>query len=260
LQDSRVVQTTYPTANAFNQNFDPKEYLHEMFIAPDDEDRFSITFMIRVLKSLPDNLFIHEFGGGPALYSVAALALKAREIHFSDVVDASLREVNAWIRNQPGAHNWNPYLALALQLEGISVTQTTIAERAKLMRKALTKLMHCDAQRSSPIELENTQYDLVTAHHCTDVAATSVQEWKRVLGNVTNIVRPGGWLMLSVTTGARTYEVGDVTFKCVNLTRNDIQSGLLETGYREESLILETYRVEHEREYSGMIMALARRH
>lgn len=260
MQESRVVQTTYPTASAFNHHFDPKEYLREMFSAPDDEDRFSVSFMARVLKSLPDNLFIHEFGGGPALYSVAALAPKAHEIHFSDVVDASLREVDVWLRDQPGAFDWAPYLALALQSEGIPVTHDTITERAGLMRQVLTKLMHCDAQRSSPIDLENTQYDLVTAHHCTDVAATSVREWMRVLGNVTNIVRPGGWLILSVTTGARTYEVGDVTFKCVNLTMNDIQNGLIAAGYREESIIQETYKIKHEREYSGIITALARRH
>jgi hypothetical protein len=260
LQDSRVLPTTYPTASAFNQNFDPKEYLREMFSAPDDEDRFSMFFMARVLKSLPDNLFIHEFGGGPALYSVAALAPKAREIHFSDVVDASLREVDAWLKNQPDAHNWDSYLALALQAEEVPVTPATISERARLMRKALTKLMHCDAQRKSPIDLDNTQYDLVTAHHCTDVAATTVKEWKRVLGNVTNIVRPGGWLILSVTTGARTYEVGDIIFKCVNLTKDNVRNGLRSTGYQNKSITLKTYNVEHEREYSGIIMALAQRH
>jgi phenylethanolamine N-methyltransferase len=231
-----------------------------MFSVPDDEDRFSISFMARVLKSLPDNLFIHEFGGGPALYSVAALAPKAREIHFSDVVDASLREVDAWLKEQPGAHNWTSYLALALQAEGVPATHDTIGERAGLMRKVLTKLMHCDAQKSYPIDLGNTQYDLVTAHHCTDVAATTVQEWKRVLGNITNIVRPGGWLILSVTTGARTYEVGDIIFKCVNLTKDNVRNGLRSTGYQNKSITLKTYNVEHEREYSGIIMALAQRH
>ena len=71
-----------------------------MFSAPDDEDRFSVFFMARALTPLPDNLLIHEFGGGPALYSVAVLAPKAREIHFSDVVDASLHEVAAWLKQR----------------------------------------------------------------------------------------------------------------------------------------------------------------
>jgi len=260
LPDPRVAHATYPTAGDFNRHFDPKEYLDEMFSAPDDEDRFSLFFMARVLNSLPNNLFIHEFGGGPTLYSVAALAPKAREIHFSDVVDASLHEVAAWLNGQPEAHDWNPFIGLALEAEGSPATEAEIAERAMLMRNTVTQLMHCDAQSQTPIELEDTQYDLVTAHHCTDVAATNVREWRQVLKNVTSIVRPGGWLMLSVTTGARTYEVGEVIFECVNLTKDEVQNGLLSAGYQEESIILQTYEVEHEREYSGIIMALARRY
>ena len=260
MQAPKGKDTTYPTADSFNRHFDPKAYLKEMFSEPDDEDRFSISFMVRVLRSLPDNLFVHEFGGGPTLYSVAVLAPKASEIHFSDVVDASLREVDAWLKNKPDTHDWNSYIAITLEAEGLPVTEASIAERAELMRKTVTQLMRCDAQKISPIELKNTQYDLVAAHHCTDVAATSFQEWVRVLGNVTSIVRPKGWLMISVTTGARTYEVGDVTFECVNLTKEDVQNGLLALGYREESIILETYEVKHAREYSGIMVAIARRH
>lgn len=259
MQAPEVKSTTYPTANGFNRHFDPKAYLAEMFSAPDDEDRFSISFMVRVLKSLPDNLFIHEFGGGPTLYSVAVLAAKAREIHFSDVVDDSLLEVDAWLKGKPDAHDWDPYIAVALEAEESPVTEDAISDRAGLMRKVVTQLMLCDAQRNSPIQQKYTQYDLVAAHHCTDVAATSFREWVRVLENVSNIVRPNGWLMVSVTTGARTYEVGDVTFDCVNLTEEDVRIGLLRSGYREESIILETYEVEHTREYSGIIIALARR-
>jgi len=101
------------------------------------------------------------------------------------------------------------------------------------------------------------QYDLVTAHHCTDVAATSFGEWIRVIANITNILRPGGWLMLSVTTGARTYEVGEAVFECVNLTEEDMQNGLLLTGYRKESIVIESYQVEHPHEYTGIIMTMA---
>jgi NNMT/PNMT/TEMT family len=259
LQDNEVKTTTYPTADGFNRHFDPKAYLKEMFATPDDEHQFSIRFIVEALNSLPNQLFIHEFGGGPTLYSVAALAAKAREIHFSDVVEANLREVESWLKGKPGMHDWSPYIALALRAEGVPITGATITERAALMRKVVKQLMHCDAQKNPPIALENVQYDLVAAHHCTDVAATTVKGWIAVVKNVTNIVRPGGWLMLSVTTGSRTYKVGDVIFECVNLTKEEIQDGLVATGYRKESIILETYEVEHPQEYSGIMLALARR-
>jgi nicotinamide N-methyltransferase/methyltransferase len=250
---------THPTADGFDRHFDPKSYLQEMFQSPDDEDYFSVSFIARLLDPLPDQMFIHELGGGPTLYSVAALAPKASEIHFSDVVHASLAEVNAWLQDQPDAHNWDPYIALALEAEGLSVTEAAIAKRTALMREVVTQLMLCDAQSKTPIELENTRYDLVTAHHCTDVAATNISDWQQVLKNVTTIVRPGGWLMLSVTTGSRTYEVGEVTFECVNLTKEDIIDGLLAAGYRKDSILMETYAVENPHEYSGIMIALARR-
>lgn len=259
MPDSRFTQTKYPTARDFNQYFDPKEYLRDMFNAPDDEDRFSLSFMVRVLDSLPDNLVIHEFGGGPTMYSVAALARKAQEIHFSDVVDASLDEVRAWLDGNPNAHDWDPYLALTLETEGVPATEATVAERAMRMRESVTRLMRCDAQRNSPIELKGMHYDLVAAHHCTDVAATNVKEWQQVIKNVSTIVRPGGWLILSVTTGTRTYEVGEVTFECVNLSKQDIQEGLLVAGYRRDSIIVESYEIEHSREYSGITSAFARK-
>ena len=257
MQEPRVIHETYPTATKFNLHFDPKKYLFEMFSAPDDEDRFGLTFMARVLKSLPDDLFVHEFGGGPTLYSVAALAPKAREIHFSDVVDASLHEVDLWLKNHEGAHNWDSYLALALEAEGQTVSETRIKERAELIRSRVSQLMRCDAQSTSPIGMQDMQYDLVTAHHCTDVAATTVEEWIQVLKNVTKIVHPGGWLMLSVTTGARTYQVGDVIFQCVSLSPEDIRVGFHLAGYQANSIILETYELEGSQEYSGIVMAIA---
>lgn len=259
MQANEVAKTAYPTANGFNHHFDPKAYLQELFSEPDDEDRYSVSFMTRVLKSLPDNLFIHEFGGGPTLYSVAALAPKAREIHFSDVVDASLREVDLWLKNDLQAHDWNPYIKLALEADGLPATPEAIAQRAARMRQTITRLMRCDGQSSDPIELRDVEYDLVTAHHCTDVAATTFDEWVQVIQNITGIVRPGGWLMLSVTTGAQTYQVGDVTFACVNLSPEEIREGLQFAGYQLDSLVIDTYQVEHAQEYSGIIISMARR-
>jgi hypothetical protein len=249
--------TTHPNADDFNRHFDPRAYLVEMFSEPDDEDHFSISFITRALRTLPDELLVHEFGGGPTLYSVAALAARAREIHFSDVVEASLREVGLWLQDDPNAHDWNAYIALALEAEGLPATPGAIEARAARMRQVVSELMRCDGQAASPIALKNIQYDLVSAHHCTDVAASTVAEWGQVIRNLTGLIRPGGWLMLSITTGANTYQVGEVTFECVNLSQQDIHDVLSANGYRTESTILETYHVKVPREYSGIVCVLA---
>jgi hypothetical protein len=244
-----------PSRQEFEKHFNPRAYLDEYFTSLDDEDFFMARFLGQVLRPLPGQLLAHEFGGGPTLYSVAALCAKAREIHFSDAVSASLAEVQLWADGKPEAFNWEPYIRLALEAEGAIATPTAIAQRTQAMRRRLTRLMLCDAQSPAPLGEPHLGYDLVAAHHCTDVAATTVDDWIQTLRNVSTLVVPGGWLIVSVTTGANLYTVGSNQFRCVSLTPEDIAHGYRATGYAPDSLIIEAYIVAEEREYSGVIVA-----
>jgi hypothetical protein len=254
--ESRMV---YPTRDDFNRFFNPRTYLEENFGAVDDEDLFTIRFICSCLKPIEHPLSIHEFGGGPTLYSVAALVSKAREIHFSDAVEANLREVETWIKASPAAFDWKDHIRLALEAEGLPVDQNAIIKREADMRRLITKIMVCDAQAPNPLEPYHFSYDLVTAHHCTDVAATNVDEWFQVIKNVSSLVRPGGYLLLSVTTGSTSYTVGDKVFHCVDLTPTQIEKGYCLSGYDPVSIHIQTHRNELQREYSGIIMAIGRK-
>ena len=248
-----------PSRQGFEKHFNPRVYLDEYFTSLDDEDVFMARFLARVLRPLPGQLLVHEFGGGPTLYSVAALCAKAREIHFSDAVSASLVEVQLWVDGKPEAFNWEPYIRLALEAEGAAATPTAIAERTHAMRRRLTRLMLCDAQSPIPLGDPHLYYDLVAAHHCTDVAATTVDDWIQTLRNVSSLVAPGGWLIVSVTTGTSLYTVGANQFHCVSLTQEDMARGYRAAGFAPDSLVIEAYTVVEEREYSGVIVAAGRK-
>jgi hypothetical protein len=244
-----------PSRQAFEAHFDPRAYLDEYFTSLDGEDLFMAQFLAQVLRPLPDQLLVHEFGGGPALYSVAALCAKAREIHFSDAVSASLAEVQRWVDGTPDAFNWEPYVRLALEAEGAAATPAAIAQRIQDMRRRLTRLMLCDAQSPTPLGDPHPCYDLVAAHHCTDVAAATVDDWIQVMRNISTLVAPSGWLFVSVTTGTQLYQVGANQFRCLSLTPEDLARGYGAAGYAPDSLIIRTYSVAEEREYSGVIVA-----
>ena len=249
----------YPTRDDFNRFFNPRTYLEENFGAVDDEDLFTIKFIVSSLDQIENQLLIHEFGGGPTLYSVAALVSKAREIHFSDAVEANLREVESWIKASPAAFNWKDHIRLSLETEGRPADQDAILQREDDMRRLITKIMVCDAQAQNPLAPYHFSYDLVTAHHCTDVAATNVDEWFQVIKNVGSLVRPGGYLLLSVTTGSTSYTIGEKVFHCVDLTPTEIEQGYRLAGYDPDSISVSTHRNELKREYSGIIMAMARK-
>ncbi len=238
----------------FEAAFDPRAYLNEYFSGGiDDEDRFTAQFIARVLKNVPGGILAHEFGGGPALYSVAALAARAREIHFSDAVPASLEEVRRWLAGKPDAFDWKPYIRLALEAEGSPADEAAVQRREDEMRARLTRLMLCDAQSFQPLGPEEPVYDLVAANHCTDVAAASAEEWFQVIRNVSSLVKPGGWLIVTVTGGTRTYTVGSQKFACADLSADDVLLGLLQAGYNPATLSVAVHAVEGQREYSGII-------
>jgi hypothetical protein len=249
-----------PNRQDFESSFIPREYLDQYFTGGvDDEDRFTAAFIAEALSCMPDHLLAHEFGGGPTLYSVAALAAKAREIHFSDVVQANLDEVEHWRSGGADAFDWKPYIRLALESEGSPADDPAVQLREDEMRRRLTRLMLCDAQLPAPLGDTSLHYDLLAAHHCTDVAATSAAEWFQVLKNVTTLVSPGGWLLVTVTTGTKIYTVGNTNFRCTDLTEEDFRNGFTQAGYEPETLQIKTHMVEGNREYTGIIAAVGRR-
>ena len=252
MQISKV-SDTYITA------FDPKEYLQECFSEPDDEYRFGIQFLLNTLHKLPPDLFVLEFGGGPALHSVAALVPYAREIHFADYVPANLAEVQQWLDNTPNAYNWQPFIEIILEKEGITPTPQIIAEREAEMRRKVTRLIRCNALEPAPLGQNAAQYDLVLAPYCTDVAASTVEEWGQVIKNITTLVKPGGWLLVGITTGATLNTVGQQVFSCADLSDQDMIFGFVSAGYNPDTFYLEKTPVPSGREYTGLTNAFAQK-
>jgi len=242
--------------------FHPKEYLAD-YSQLDEEVIFTIRFMVRVLRGLPPSLLTLEFGGGPVLYSVATQVPYAREIHFCDFLPANLAEVRSWLNNEADAFDWTPYLKLVLEEEGKSSNLTTVRLRAAAIRRKVTRLSICDALAEAPLGQEAARYDLVVANYCTDVAAATVSEWMQIMGNIGTLVEPGGWLLVSVTTGAtaNTFITSpdQRSFSCVDLSDEEFYHGFIAADCAPDTYRFDKLTVPAGREYSGLTTAIARK-
>ncbi len=242
--------------------FHPKEYLAD-YSQLDEEVIFTIRFMVRVLRGLPPALLTLEFGGGPVLYSVATQVPYAREIHFCDFLPANLNEVRSWLSDESDAFDWTPYFKLVLEEEGKPANPTTIRLRAAAIRRKVTRLSLCDALAEAPLGRKAARYDLVVANYCTDVAAATVPEWMQIMGKLGTLVEPGGWLLVSVTTGATTNTFvtspDKRSFPCVDLSDEDVCRGFLIAGCDPDTLRFDKFSVPTGREYSGLTTAIARK-
>ncbi len=258
--DSEPSSRRAGSLDEFETAFDPRAYLDQYFSEIDEEDYFVSRFLASTLSQLPRNLLTLEFGGGPVLSAVAALARRSSEIHFSDYVRANLEEVRRWLDRAPNAFDWRPQIKVVLELEGGSSSPAALAHREALMRRRISRLLYCDATVSAPLGAEMTQYDLVSAQFCTDVAVKTVPEWFQAIRNVDTLVRPGGWLMIGVITGTDSYMIAERAFPHADLTADDVRRAYLDNGYDPASLILETLSVAGKpRDYSGLVMAVGRK-
>lgn len=259
-EDSEPSSRRTGSLDEYESAFDPRAYLDQYYTTLDEEDDFTSRFMVKALASLPRNLAALEFGGGPVLTSVAALASCASDIHFSDYVQANLDEVRRWLDNAPNAFDWRPHIQIVLELEGGSTAPAAVERRESLMRRRVTRLLHCDVTSSAPLDAETRQYDLVSAMFCTDVAVAAAPEWFQAMRNVSTLVSPGGWLMIGIITGTAIYRMADKAFPHVDLTADDVRQSYLENRYDSASYLVETLSVGGRgRDYSGLLMAMARK-
>lgn len=250
-------QQRFALNDEFQPAFVPIEYLREYFGEIDEEDTFNARFLADACALLPDNLLIQEYGGGPVLTTVIALAPRAREIHFSDYVPSSVEEVQRWREASQESFDWGAYIRLALEMEGSFPTPEAVSHREALMRHKLTLLTTCDARSSTPLHGGLSQYDLVSAQHCLDVAASHESEFIEICRNVESLVRPGGWFLVGITTGTSVYTVGRKKFSRANLKAEELPQTFITLGY--DILLFESMAVPDGREYKGIAMCLGRK-
>ena len=234
--------------------FDPRAYLRHYFVEPGDEDRFTLEFWIPQIRELPQGVRVLEYGGGPTLYSVLALARKASSIHFSDYVPASLAEVRRWIAGEPGAHDWRPYIRAILELEGSPHDDAAVAAREDALRRQMTHLSEGDARTEEMLIHRRPPYDVITAHHCLDVAARDLPDFKRMVRHLAEMLTPGGLYLLSVTTGTTDYTLDGVVFSCLDLKVDQVRESLVEAGIDPQRIAHATMPVERE-EYTGVLLS-----
>jgi SAM-dependent methyltransferase len=234
--------------------FDAREYLHRYFTSPSAEDRFTLQFWVEQIRDLPPGVRVLEYGGGPTLYSVLALARKASSVHFTDYVPSALADVRRWAAGEPGAHNWNPYTRTILELEGAPSVNGAVADRELTLRRMMTHFSECDARTETMLDDPRPPYDVIAAHHCLDVAARDFADFQRMVRTLAELLTPKGLFLLSVTYGTTLYTVDGSVFPCLDLNAEHVREALAAAGIDPQRIWQASMPVEGE-EYSGVLLS-----
>jgi NNMT/PNMT/TEMT family len=228
-----------------------KDYLFTFYSqgpTPDEEAVFE--FLVRHYPKIESQPCIIEIGCGPAVHHVLPAAPFVSEVHMADYLIENLEQVRAWKAGRADAHNWHPFTALTLRLEGKPSDETEVLRRERELKDKITSLLRCDLRRDSPLRSPR-QYPVVGCFYCTevvgctDVAGVTKEEWQRVMRRLAGLVAPGGYLFLSAVKETGFYALrspgGHIRrLPVTSLTEDDFHETLPALGFDTDETIIES--------------------
>jgi len=232
------------------KDFSATDYLNQYYKTtniPDDE-RAIFNFLFEFFRKVNENFEIAlDVGVGPTLHHDIAIVPYVKELHVSDYLSQNLKEVKKWLQKDPSAHNWDIYVKGILQMEGTSsVSKKEVTRRKRQMRNKISQVKIVDLSKINPLG-KKVQYPLVTSFYCADSATRTKKQWLHYMKNLTSLVEPSGWIVLSALRNAQSYQVGPRFFPSANIDEHDMKKMLILLGFSQKTLDI---KVEHVPEWS----------
>lgn len=247
-----------------------QKYLSDNFPRLDPESRFLLKFFHDAYALLSPQRNLLEVGGGGALYSLISARSKVSEITYGERLAWGREAVRKWERARLDAHDWRPFFEETRRLEEVS---SSVAQMMAELRSKLTSIVACDIF-APQCGVSANHFDVVSSHFCAESVSRDVRQFQLALRNLSSVVAPGGYLILSLLDRATYWDFGDARVFCANVDRDTVVKFLTTFGFeillerqsqhevgRSSSLPDEEYCQESARghNYQGLLCLAARR-
>lgn len=221
--------------------WDPRAYLKQYYSIPyiPDDSRALLTFLLEQLNRRPEGYErAIEFGCGPTLYTGLALSPHVRQLHLADYLPSNLEELQLWLTDAPGAHDWSVYVRAILEQElGRLPTREEMAARETELRKKVTGLHLADIRQSNPLGSPQ-EFDLVTSFFCIEAVSPDLSDWETFLCNLSSLVATNGTMVLAAVRLCSEYEVLGRMFPTARVDESDFERILPACGFDPNSLVV----------------------
>jgi len=230
--------------NLYKKRWAPNSYLSQYYttetIAQDERGIFRFTIGFLKKKKVKFDEMI-EIGCGPTIHHVLPFVPYARRIYLADYMKSNLREIQKWIRGSSGAHDWTPYLKGVLSMEGKYGTENR-NKRILSLKNKIVKLLQCNVLNKRLLSLPNKTFELVTSFYCLECVAHNKKEWQTAMRSISNLVSPKGWIILGAVHNTNGYKVGNDVFPTVRVTKKDMYSSLIASGFIPKTISVKVCR------------------
>jgi SAM-dependent methyltransferase len=224
----------------YNKDWSPGAYLQQYYATPgvaSDEEgifRFVLEFFKKTNARFETML---EVGCGPTIHHALPFVPHVDRIFMADYVPGNLDEIREWVKGSSEAHNWTPYLSGVLSYESGRVPTTgEVEERIEALRDKIVGLHTCNVLSAQPLRVTPSSFDLITSFYCLECVTHTKEEWTKAMGNLSSLVRPGGWVILGAVRDTDGYKVGDVEFSTARIKEDDMHASLVANGFNPATI------------------------
>ena len=246
---------------SFDSEWVPKEYLSDYYSVVEPDELQTMAFFVDAMDQVEPGKPVLFFGVGPTLHHVFLAAGKASEIHLADYLPANLQEIERWLRRDPDAHDWTPFVRYTLECEGqVDPSDDQVRAREELVRAKTTRLLQVDARQANPFaDGRERHYATVISPYCADSATDDRGTWETMMRNISGLVRPGGTFITAALRRCRYYVVGGKRFPSADVDEDAIRAAL-RPGFADRQAVEIRHLSGHEAlGYSGIVLAWAER-
>lgn len=244
--------------------FNPDEYLNEYYRSVRFENNELLRFFVKASKIVPEGSTFLEYGGGPTIYQLVSFTPRLGSICFTDYVGKNIIAVKDWIKKEEHSHDWTPFIAAALQHEGIEhPSAEQIKEREYQIRAQLMNFGYVDAFNRHLDEVPLQQYDVVSSNFVAESIAFDETSWRKCLDSLLSYVKLGGILCMTAIRGATYWKTGDKNFPAFSVNARSIKKELMDRGFEIENIdeidaeVTDQKHPDYEG-YDGMVFVIAR--
>lgn len=257
---STAVEPTASEISSFDR-WVSRDYLNEYFRGLHEDEREVIRYFCDELRGAERGPVLY-FGCGPGLNHVFLSAPVQTELVLADYLRENLDELDAWLRQAPGAHDWTEFVRYTLLCEtGVEPDDAAVHARMAAIRSAQPRLAIADAAATDPMGAEYRGYfSTVLSPFCAESITADKVAWARYSRNISSLVRPGGLLLTAALRRSQQYRVGNRHFPSANIDETDLRD-VLARDFDADSIAVEVREVPEHREqgYCGILLARARK-
>ncbi|MEE6484636.1 hypothetical protein FKM82_013953 [Ascaphus truei] len=224
-----------PHKHYHDEEFDPKS-LMETYIGADKSVtkeeilHYPLRELFKILTPgcvRGDTLI--EVSIGAAITHLLIASDYFKEIIMLESFDVSIREIEKWLKKEPGAIDRSHAARFACELEGKS---DGWEEKEEKVRRAVTRVVKCDFTKANPLEpVVVPQADGLISMWYLEAASKDHDSYLSNLKKMSSFLKVGGHLILFVFLNVSYYMLDQHKFSMLTYDEEFAKKALRNTGY-----------------------------